>query len=654
MNWLSALASTFDQCSALVGKITGDGSPVLLPISHSTQNAQIEITLNENAEMVNAAVLPKEQQVTVIPVTENSGGRSGKKPVAHPLFDKLQYLAGDFLKYGGVVTSGYSKNPEEPHESYMGSLKGWLNFAHVEKLQVVYNYLQKGQLIEDLAKKGVIPLHLDENGEQAFQNEWTDQDVPAPLIFTAFPSKTSPQDAFIRWAVNIPGDTTPRLWEDNQIRKSWEDYYRSIMKTTGLCYISGTEELLATSHPKKIRHAADGAKLISANDASGFTYRGRFTDKSGSQANGISYDLTQKAHNTLRWLIARQGWRGRFGSQAMVAWAVNGQDIPDPLASTSELYEEEEFLLSGLKLDGNEDYQIADTAQAIGLALKKKINGYRATLGDTTDIVVLAMDSATPGRMALTYYRELTSGEFLERLEKWHAEMAWYQDFGKDIKFIGAPSPRDIAHAAYGTRLDDNLKASTHRRLLPCIIENRPIPNDLVSSCVYRAENRIGMEPWEWEKLLGIACALYRKQQNHHTSNKQYYYTMSLDTQRSTRSYLYGRLLAVADVLEKSALTKEEQRPTNAARLMKRFAARPYDTWQTLFLSLEPYQRRLLAKMPEYLAKYEKALEQINGLFKPEDFQNDSHLDGEFLLSFYCQRKELYTPKNKQTNDQQD
>jgi hypothetical protein len=31
--------------------------------------------------------------------------------------------------------------------------------------------------------------------------------------------------------------------------------------------------------------------------------------------------------------------------------------------------------------------------------------------------VVMALDSATPGRMAITYYRELQASEFLERIK---------------------------------------------------------------------------------------------------------------------------------------------------------------------------------------------------------------------------------------------
>ena len=80
--------------------------------------------------------------------------------------------------------------------------------------------------------------------------------------------------------------------------------------------------------------AATVAKLISSNDTSGFTFLGRFID--ADQACGVGFDVTQKAHNALRWLIGRQACRD--GDQVVVAWAVSGEPIPDPFANTYELF----------------------------------------------------------------------------------------------------------------------------------------------------------------------------------------------------------------------------------------------------------------------------------------------------------------------------
>src|ERR1039457_3387116 len=84
------------------------------------------------------------------------------------------------------------------------------------------------------------------------------------------------------------------------------------------------------------------------------------------------------------------------------------------------------------------------------------------------------------------------------------------QQCSKDNHFVGAPAPREIAEAAYGLRLDDKLRKATVERLLPCIVDARPLPRALVAASVRRACNRAGMEKWEWERCLGIACALVR------------------------------------------------------------------------------------------------------------------------------------------------
>jgi len=252
----------------------------------------------------------------------------------------------------------------------------------------------------------------------------------------------------------------------------------------------------------------------------------------------------------------------------------------------------------------------------------------------------MGLDSATPGRMAITYYCELKGSEFLDRIEGWHTQYAWAQDFGKNVKFVGAPAPRDIAEAAYGTRLDDKLRKATVERLLPCIIDGQVVPCDLALSTAHRAANRAGLDHWEWEKCLGIACALFRG----YSKSQGKEYQMALEDDRTTRDYLYGRLLALADSIEGYALKLAgENRSTTAARLMQRFAERPFSTWRNIELALEPYKSRLRAseKGAGFLWKREKLLDEIHDLFISDDFTSDRALSAEFLLGYHCQRAAL-------------
>lgn len=114
---------------------------------------------------------------------------------------------------------------------------------------------------------------------------------------------------------------------------------------------------------------------------------------------------------------------------------------------------------------------------------------------------------------------------------------------------------------------------------------------------------------------------------------------MNLDESCNSRDYLYGRLLAIAERIEEVALRLGgENRSTNAARLMQRFADRPFSTWRTIELSLQPYMQRLQGARGGFLTNRKKELDTVASSFDNEEFILDKPLTGEFLLGYHCQR----------------
>lgn len=622
MSWIQKLHETYEQCKGREPL----GAERLMPISHTPQQAHIEITLDADGYFKSARIVQKEE--TVIPATEQSAGRVGIKPPPHPLCDKVQYCAADYPEHGGVKPSFFKE--------YEAQLGRWCEseFSH-PKAKAVFVYIRKGCVVADLVKEKI--LHIDSDGK--LLTRWTGENQ-APDLFRLLTAKAGGRDqgdAFIRWHVREANNPCTAVWEDLSLQEAWEKFDASTKQLMGVCMVTGDDKAaLAMSHPKRIRHAGDGAKLISANDASGYTFRGRFTDDTGQQACGVSYEVTQKAHNALRWLIHRQAYRNE--EQVIVTWAVAGKPVPDPFQDSLSLF-----------LGSEETTQVAtenmlhdagDAGQAFALRLKKAIAGYRAKIDPTEEIVVMGLDSATPGRMAITFYRELMGSEFLDRLQTWHEKYAWPQNFGNQSRFVGTPAPRDIAEAAFGRRLDDKLRKATVERLLPCIVDGRPLPRDLVDSVIRRTCNRVGLNHWEWEKNLGIACALFKGFFNERE------YQMTLETDRTSRDYLYGRLLAIAEHIEGRALyVGGETRDTTATKLMQRFADRPASAWRTIELALTPSKSRLRAKRPGFLYEMEKLNDEVVSSFVGEDFLDDRKLSGEFLLGYHCQRQALNPPK---------
>lgn len=645
MSWLAKLYETYDHVGNHYNQENND---LLWPVSHFVKNAHIEVVIDAESNFLKgrSKILHGVDSPTLIPATESSAGRAGSKIAPHPLCEEIGYCASD-----------YPKANNKKVKAYMDQLRDWTNSSRSHpKLKAIFKYLKKGTLWSDLSSEFEIPLKV-KNLRGASQK------VPAEKVF-------------IRWRVEEPANPVPGPWQDESLIDAWISYDRESNSKDGFCYILGSESRVAANHPRFLRWPGDGAKLVSSNDGSGFTFRGRFTDtkksmeKCGPQAVGIGFDVTQKAHNALRWLISRQGYRN--GDQVYVAWAVSGKAIPEPLTDSWAMLGDEITLQPEIaqELEHQIDHAV-DFGESFAHSFNNYLAGYRAKLEPNEQIVVMGLDSATPGRMGIIYYRELLASEFLDRIHDWHTQFAWPQRHTKEypnlknkkkpirktIWPVSSPVPRVIAEAAYGDILksNDTLKKSLLERILPCIVDGRPFPRDVMIAAVRRVSNRTAYKTdkqWLWEGHLGVACALFKGfYMRHPDQTKRRKYTMALEEDRKSRDYLYGRLLAIAERIEEVALNVGgESRPTTAARLMQRFADCPFSTWRNIELGLQPYMQRLQGKRASFLANRKKELDAVFAAFLPDDLTSEKPLSGEFLLGYHCQKQ--YWRNTKSDNNE--
>lgn len=642
MSWIQKLYQTYEVISSQ--EIKDDDEP-LTPIGHTLQTAHIVIVLNGMGDFQTARVMPAKTAI-MLPATETSENRtSGEAP--HPLADKLQYVAKDYPNFGGEKKAYFS--------GYLAQLQAWCDspFAN-EKVKAVLAYVKKGEVIADLIKSQV--LQLDDKGKVL--NKWDDDKGETPAIFSVLP-KTKGEiefgSALVCWQVEMASDPQSETWADVAIQQSWIDYLASVGGQMGFCVIQGKEKPIANMHPAKLRHTGDKAKLISSNDTAGYTFRGRF--ESSEEAVSISAEVSAKSHSALRWLIARQGIRN--GDQVTVAWAISGREVPSPLVD----YYDFDNLAIGIDEnapdesgqsdnDKNSDWTVNVGKKASEL-IKKKLHGYQAKLESHEQISLLMLDSATPGRMALTYYQEFLPNDYFANLDAWIDDFSWYQRHSIDNKdgkkndkrtiwAVVPPSPFAIGNAIYGKALSDTLKKQLYARLLPVIAGGIGIniPYDLVQKSFQMACNPNGCEHWEWQRNIGVACALYKGYYaRHYELSKRRVYKMSLDVENRSRDYLYGRLLAVAENIESYALyLAGEKRTTNAERYMQQFASRPFTTWRNIELALVPYQERLKNNGRD---TGKNSIGEIMQLFDPKEYVDDGALSGEFLLGYHCQKMHI-------------
>ncbi|OFO33665.1 type I-C CRISPR-associated protein Cas8c/Csd1 [Neisseria sp. HMSC065D04] len=659
MSWMQKLYRTYEY----VQEQGLNDEDLALPF-HMSKAVHLKVILNDKAELVGVERFDVKKQVP-IQVTEKSSKRAGSTIASYGLHDSLQYIAktaGNYLtieylskvaekdngkkwkeflagtdEYKQKFADTEKAKYKDCFEFYEKQLSGWAEFGKLKEINIVLQYIQKGSLIEDLLEKQIF----------SFKDN----------ILSA--GKDDPFSLTIVWAVEISNDPHSDLWSKNSIKKQWIDYQESQSgeerEQPELCYITGKRDYAAKAYPK----IEGNAKLVSANDTSGFTFLGRFL--SDKQAVALGRDVSQKAFNMLKWLIKRQGIRN--GDQVTVAWAISGKPVPSPMKDISSEIDWDNLDISAVENPDEFSSQTSseqpspDWSVNIGRAaaqiIKKKLHGYQAELKAHEQISLIMLDSATPGRMALTYYQEFLPADYFANLDAWIDDFSWYQRYSIEVpngkktdkrtqwRFV-PPSPYSIAEAVYGKSLSDTLKKQLYARLLPVIAGGTsvPIPEDLVRQSFQAACNPNGCENWEWQRNIGVACALYKGwRARHHDLSQRRTYPMSLDTQNCSRDYLYGRLLAIAENTESYALyLAGEKRATTAERYMQRFAEHPFATWRNIELALKPYQERLRNNGKDTGAQ---AIGEIMELFATDDFTCDDKLSGEFLLGYHCQKMEI-------------
>lgn len=632
MAWFSSLVKIYDENQHLAGK--EDGGAILMPISHASQAAQIEVLLSENGDFLSASVVDKNDSQTLIPVTIQSASRSSG-PVHHPLHDKLCYVAGDYHSYVND-----KKWTSERFDKYLQDLKLWFENSPHPSVKAIYQYLSKRTLIKDLIKVRI--LMLDENGK--ILEKWTGDKVDEkPLLYKIVASQAS--DAFVRFKVALNDGRDQRIWLDQSLQQNWAEYYDQQLAKIGkedVCFVTGEMEMVTEIHPRNIRRPGDGAKLISSNQIEGFAFRGIFEE--ANEAVTIGYQASQKAHNALRWLIQKQG--RNIYDKSFVAWSHNNHKTISILSDTREFED----------IFGKDD-SIIFTNEDFSRRLIQAVQGFKCDFRKGDDkISIMVLDAATPGRLSIEFYTEIAIDDYLAKIQLWHERSAWKHKYIRDKQvkhFYGALRPKWIAQMCYGPNPKDKVVARTVQRIAMAILNGQAIPRDLMELAVKKASQPVTKTNLEWERLLQLACSLY----------KNYYYErrkhdMALEKDNNQRDYLYGRLLAVADSIESFAIyldnkksgSESEDRLTNARRVMYQFSQRPMSTWDYLQKKLLPYERRL-RKHKAYL-KYEKAIIEISDKLTSANYKNNQHLSGLYLLGFYHQRSELLkSNKEGEEND---
>lgn len=605
MKWANDLIELYDRNAHMAGVLVED-EPVLLPLYHTTVQAQITVDIDLDGNFIGANIAG-EDSTTLIPITEKSGARTnGLDP--HPFCDTIQYVAGDFNEYFHCKEAEKAQNK---FREYINSLKEWAesSYSH-EKVMILYTYLNKRVLVRDLCSSNI--LVLAEDGSVS----------PDARI-----NGIKQTELFIRF--RFIGSSPKECWTDRELQQKYVAYCSTKQVKSQISYLSGEMVQPTYLHPKKIRNEGDGTKLFSSNKDKDFTFIGVFGCK--EEAYVIGLEESQKMHNALKWLIRRQGHN--YDDMCIVMWTSDGQPYQD--------------WTKGIEAPTG----FTDTGKEEARLMQLAITGRNPDLQIFSTTTVMAFEpSSEKGRLAVTYYCETPTFLYNQNIEKWYQNSNWqYWKWDKEnkewISSIRTPGVKEITELLYGRPTDsaflsmngnESLYKMVAQKLLPCTLYGKPISADLVKLSFYRASQPLAFSNFRiWENVLALACS-FVKYNRIIKSGKEL--SMALDLDSRDPNYLYGRLLAVADRIEYRTYDRGETRDTNAKRYMNSFYQRPFYTWRIIEAKLIPYLAKL--SVPERL-RYQNLLNEILDRFEGNDFQKNVRLNSQYLVGFHAQAMEL-------------
>lgn len=611
MGWLSKLNEAYD--CGILSPHSQDTKVELIPVGFTEKEIKYHIMLNRHGEFEMAEEFPA-KTFLMVPTSPKAESRTGDNGTPYPLADQLKYLVC------------HEQYPNPRFDNYMKALEMWCQESDApDCLKILYSYLEKKTLLEDLTSKGCLKVKYGKESEY----DGNGSDAKSFIIFSVHTDEK--QDA---------------LWQREDVKRSWSRYIsETASEKQKLCYVEGKMIPAVDNHPK----VRGNAKLISSKDAEfPFLYKGRFIEDGSSVS--VGYEISAKAHNALNWLMSKQGF-SRYGMM-LVAWNTNGMEMHVPNEESD--YDD----------DDEEEIMPPDTFESFGKAVRDSLDGYRKDLETfdperVNEVVILGMEAATDGRMSITYYQEIPGNNYVDRLQHWKLSCCWERYNWKNKKtMVFTPTIRQIVTAVVGKAnmkiADADSKCeksitkkvrSMQMQLLMCIAQERPLPMDILHSIYNQSVSPLSFtsgadNKWseiEWRNCITIVCALIRRELMERPGEKGVF-DAAVQHNCRNRDYLYGRLLAIADYVEYTAQGNQKGLQTSAIRLMQKYVQVPYRTWIHLHNKLIPY----FGKIGKDSAYYQSEIGKIESLFHEKDRMKEGPLTELFILGYYSQRQACF------------
>lgn len=626
----------------------------ILPIFHnslrSTGKNIVELSLDRNSNLIRAEYLPKSTMI-VFPVTEDSLARTDTN-TPHPLCDFFNYIISD-----SSVSS----------LTYRQQLEHWLAYEEIDFVRYFYNFITKPTCCSEILKKLFGDYTILENMKISYVDTLGKKPKNVSVNLS---------DVFITYRIeDYDGLRDISVSENSDLQQRYIQYAKACFAQDGKankiqCNISGKDDYLCLKH----RGIKGNDKMISQITCSKENYFGRFSRPEDTVSIGkvTSQEIFQMAKSLLDGSNTSQN----LGSDIYaISW------FSDDIQNDSGM-----DLSKGISIPISNDANDADTYDIFNLAHSNLLfaNTQAPLLGDQISnqilksftsgtirfadtaqyyVAILGKANQNSSRIFLNYFSAVGVPQLRARLLQWSQRYSWPVKRKDKPKEYYTPSIPQLINAAYGIEVADTKKKGYNRlevsskkhyskqytNLVTAILGGRQMPQNITQALSTNIRLRLKYtNTWNW--IVECALAVLKDQEGVKSD--------MLDRTNYDRSYLYGRLLGLYEVLERATFDQDTTRLTNAENLWTTFVNRPESTNMRLRLLLLPYEKKLMADNNKrgILIKIKKEISEVTNLigdhYPMEGPSANKPLGPSFIFGYEAQKKEHFTKKSTTESDE--
>ena len=628
MDFFTSLLKAYEKAEeiGLVDQQDGD-NPVLLPLYHTSLKSNgkniISVKLDQDGSFYKAEIIADNQTI-VFPVTANSVARSGSNPDPHPLVDKFSYYI-----------------PEVSQSQYDGfheQLASWIAYCEEAKVKDFLMKIQHFILQTDFLSNILQSLYGDHYQREGLKITYSDSDGKNKTVdLSAY---------FLEFSiVQFNGFKDESVTSYKALHQSFISFMTANQDNLRTCNISGRMEQITNKH----RGVMGTAKIISVSNK-GEAYKGRFKER--EDVFSVGYETSEKIHLMIKYLLENKNsstWLG--SSQYLINWfsddlANESQlDIVKPVFN--ELFEDDED-----QKDSSVFLKPNEVNKKIGSSF---IKGRKLFAHDATYYVAI-LNKTSNGRIALKYFRQVQVSQLLKNLESWQENYSWEAKTKAEDYRLKTPTFNEIINVAYGVdrerylELDnDSFKSDQYQQLVTALIDGNPMPSTIVKKLEANIKQR-QKYPKHWSQVQQVSLAILHKQDGRE-------FKPMLDHENTNRSYLFGRLLAIFELIETQRYRidgNNQERITNAERYWNAYTSQPAKLMMNLTNKIKPYEETVKLNAHGIFHKLDKERAEIVQLLSPLMGKKDINdpLDYQFIFGYYAEKQFFYTKQEKNESEE--